>query len=243
MDWYGNEAGGVAYLDSFGAVVDRMAFVFPDELYYGYPKYVWETVSHEVGHTFNLRHDGTSEEAYYLGHADWAPIMGAGFYSPVSQFSKGEYADANNKQDDLATIRKYLNIVPDTHGNTIATASLLTNKTSVYASIGLYDTADVFKINVAGGKVIIKASVISIWDGEGRANLDLSLTVLRYNGAVIAYSSPTTSLEASITINTIAKGTYYVQIKKTGKGTASTGYTAYGSVGQYTLTARFNQFG
>src|SRR5690606_7313066 len=34
----------------------------------------------------------------------WSPIMGAGYGTPVSQWSKGEYKNSTENQDDLATI-------------------------------------------------------------------------------------------------------------------------------------------
>ncbi|WP_305803521.1 hypothetical protein, partial [Thiolapillus sp.] len=55
-----------------------------------------------------MSHDGTSSAGYYSGHGDgfvsWAPIMGVGYYKNVTQWSKGEYPDASQVQDDLAII-------------------------------------------------------------------------------------------------------------------------------------------
>ena len=83
------------------------AWVFPQSLSNN-PKNIAEAVSHEVGHNFSLQHDGVTSTsfqsvancatvtAYYCGHAMWAPIMGVGYYKPVVQWSKGEYAGANH---------------------------------------------------------------------------------------------------------------------------------------------------
>ncbi|MFC4785338.1 hypothetical protein ACT8ZV_12745 [Nocardioides sp. MAHUQ-72] len=62
------------------------------------------TVSYEVGHNFGLLHDGNAHDYYASGHGSWAPIMGAGFDRPVTQWSHGDHAGANNQQDDLAVI-------------------------------------------------------------------------------------------------------------------------------------------
>ena len=243
MTWFGAGAGGVAYLNSFGATEDRTAFVFQKELGDGFPKFIWEATSHEIGHTFGLYHDGDSNTEYYGGHDTYAPIMGVAYNRPVSQFSKGDYLGANNKQDDFWYIRQYLRPTPDYHADSIVNATLLTNKTKVYGTMGIFDKADIFKINVAGGKVFIQADVSAPWGSVPRANLDLSLTILNSKNAPIAYSNPYYTLSAGITVNSVARGTYYVQVKRTGKGTPTTGYTAYGSVGQYSLTAKFNQVG
>ncbi|MEZ6068022.1 MAG: zinc-dependent metalloprotease family protein [Planctomycetaceae bacterium] len=76
--WYGS-AGGVAYIGSFTDNVDRPTFVFEDNLGDGFPKFVAEAISHEVGHTLGLDHDGRTSPAedYYEGHGSgptgWAP--------------------------------------------------------------------------------------------------------------------------------------------------------------------------
>jgi hypothetical protein len=55
-------------------------------------------------------------------------------------------------------------------------------------------------------------------------------------GTLIASSNPTELLSANITAN-VAAGTYYLKIDGVGKGSAlSTGYTDYGSLGQYSIS-------
>jgi hypothetical protein len=64
-----------------------------------------EAAAHEIGHTLGLSHDGVvGGSGYYSGTANglWAPIMGAGYYCSMTQFSKGEYLNANNLEDDMA---------------------------------------------------------------------------------------------------------------------------------------------
>lgn len=44
MDWYGANAGGVAYVDVFGDPFYFPAFIFPVQLNGGAPKVVWEAI-------------------------------------------------------------------------------------------------------------------------------------------------------------------------------------------------------
>jgi hypothetical protein len=82
--------------------------IFPENLGPNGEKYIAEAISHEVGHNLGLNHDGTSTQGYYTGQGSgatgWAPIMGVGYYQPLSQWSKGEYPGANNNEDDLSII-------------------------------------------------------------------------------------------------------------------------------------------
>jgi hypothetical protein len=118
-------AGGVAFLGSFNwfrtaLQTDVPCFVFAST--YASAKFMAEAGSHEVGHTVGLNHDGTdSGEEYFTGHGtgatSWAPIMGVGYYKDVVQWSEGEYADANNNEDDITVISSYLPLVLDDFGD------------------------------------------------------------------------------------------------------------------------------
>ena len=107
-------------------------------------------VSHEVGHTLGLGHDGgTNDDPYFSGHGTggpvwgpfgsgssttgtrWAPIMGTNSVNTLSQWSRGEYNLANNLEDDVAIIAatgsgtNNFGYAPDDHGNSIDNASPL----------------------------------------------------------------------------------------------------------------------
>ena len=80
----------------------------------GSDKIIAEAASHEIGHNLGLSHDGTSTQGYYGGQGAWAPIMGVGYSYSISQWSKGEYFDANNQEDDLQIIQNHgATLVPD----------------------------------------------------------------------------------------------------------------------------------
>ena len=93
--------GGLAYVGVFDEpgshAHDQPALVFAENRASN-AKYIAEATSHEVGHNFDLSHDGTPAQGYYTGHAARAPIMGVGYYKPIAQWSKGEYEGANNLQ-------------------------------------------------------------------------------------------------------------------------------------------------
>ena len=120
-------AGGVAYIGSFNWDNDVPCWVFITS-----GKSGGDASAHEVGHTFDLGHDGRTNpvEGYFLGidNTSWAPIMGAGYYRPVVQWSKGEYDYADNKQDDVAIIASAkfgVGYRGDDYGNTTAAAANL----------------------------------------------------------------------------------------------------------------------
>ena len=90
-------AGGVAILGSFNSTGDTPCWAFST-----FGKDAAEIISHEIGHALTLSHDGrtTPVEEDYAGHGTdpvvgWAPIMGVGYYQPLTQWSQGEYQNAN----------------------------------------------------------------------------------------------------------------------------------------------------
>jgi hypothetical protein len=93
--------GGVAYVGSFTWDSDTPCYVFPRNLDNGHEKYTADAISHEVGHTLGLLHDGKGALPYYAGHGSgatgWAPIMGVGYYRQVTQWSRGDYPGATNR--------------------------------------------------------------------------------------------------------------------------------------------------
>ncbi len=87
----------------------------------------------------------------------------------------------------------------------------------------------------------------SSWAGNQASNLDILATLYDASGAVVATSNPT-GLSASFNNLDIVAGLYYLAIEGTGFGNPAdsgspTGYTDYGSLGQYLITGTLVQAG
>ena len=130
---------GVAYVGTFDNV-DPVGYYQPAWVF---TKTTMSTIiaaqgaSHEAGHTLGLHHDGTSSASYYAGTSAWGPIMGSARHRAISHFSLGEYAGANNTEDDFAVVKA--NGLPmriDDHGSTVGTANALGAQSS-YAVNGV----------------------------------------------------------------------------------------------------------
>lgn len=237
QDWRNRKAGGVAYLNSFRWRRNDPCWVFNKGT-----KGAAEAASHEVGHTLGLSHDGVTDpqKDYYSGHGDWGPIMGASYKPNVVQWSKGEYLNANRKQDDLAIITSgnngftYRN---DANGNGINNASLLKVESNgaVLASkndgiIERNNDRDVFKFTTTGGAVDLLISPASNYP-----NLNIKARLLNKEGNGIQVSNPGDALSARIQKDLNA-GTYYLEVDGVGdKDPLTTGYTGYASLGYYSI--------
>ena len=230
-NWYSANAGGVAYIGSFSWNSDTPCYAFTAQLANG-EKYIAEAASHETGHTLGLYHDGTTAGVeYYSGHGDWAPIMGVGYYKNIVQWSKGEYANANNKEDDLAIIPTYgIPYRADDHGDYIDSATLLTG-TNLSASGLIEDRldADVFKFNSGAGTINMAAT-----PAPRSPNLDIEMRLFDGTGNLLLVSNPA-ALTATLS-TAVSAGTYYIRIDGAGTGDPSTGYSDYASIGQYVLS-------
>ena len=225
-------AGGVAYIGSFAWSSDTPTFVFPNKLGHG-ETLVADVTTHETGHTLGLFHDGVTDgPEYYSGHANWAPIMGAGFFKTIIQWSKGEYDGANNTEDDLAVMLNYGAIYrQDDHGDWIDSATMLSGLTiDASGIIERTGDMDVFGFQANAGNISINVDPASLGP-----NLDILVQILDEDGNSINEDDPYNILPARLNLN-LAAGNYYILIDGVGTGDPNTGYTDYGSLGQYFIS-------
>ena len=240
---------GVAFVGTFGQVDSsaryQPAWVFAYDTGFD-PMIVAQAASHETGHTLGLRHDGQGTYSYYAGTSAWGPVMGSSATRAVSQFSRGEYSGATNAEDDFAVIAAHsLPLRADDHGSSPGTADALGSH-AAYDVDGVIETrtdTDVFALTMpCTSQLNVSATGIG-----AQSTLDLKLDVLDAAGNVVSMSSPTsgyagspptsTGMNASVSLP-VASGSYYLRVDGVGNGNpATTGWSDYGSLGQYHLSA------
>lgn len=264
----GANAGGVAYLDVFNTgsyATYRPGWVYFDNLGPGEESFIAEATSHEIGHNMGLDHDATGSSSYYGGHGgdqtvetSWGPLMGTGYNRNVSQWSKGEYYQANNTEDDLAIIAAKANYRADDVGGTRASARpLVVTGTTVSsttpetdptnsnnANKGIIERTtdmDMFVFVTGSGAVdldVLPWTMLSPARTRG-GNLDVLLELYDNSGTLLMTNNPGAQTSASIQ-TTLPQGRYYLRVKNTGYGSPLTsspyGYTSYGSIGQYFIS-------
>ena len=240
---------GVGYQKSFFDVGDsfKPAVVFHQAGRIG-AHLLADAASQQLGLAMNLDPDGIAG-GEYGGQGDspvngWVPIMADQLSGrPLSQFSKGEYNGATNRQDDFKVITDLgLPLRPDEAGGTIATAKELplqsTSGRSTLAFDGIITSAtdtDVFYIRAGMGLLDVRVDPAAVG-----ANADLVLTLRDPAGNVLQSSNPSQNLSAAVSRQITTPGLYYLEVSSTGEGDpAVTGYSSYGSVGAYALTGSF----
>ncbi len=232
--------GGRAIIGSF-ATEEDLCWVFNSSN----GKVSGETASHEVGHTFDLLHDGDDTTVprtiYYKGieGKPFAPIMGFSVQKPVTHWDKGEYPNSNNNQDDLALITsdKFgIGYRTDDFGNSFNEANSITftADSKIIKKNGIItneNDIDMFTFTTnAAGNVNINVKTVPI-----NGNLDILMRLYDRSGKELGLFNPIDDLNTTFTRN-LPAGKYYISISGIGSGNPKDGdYSAYASIGSYTI--------
>lgn len=261
-------SGGVAYVNVFASSIFsicRPAWIYVNRLNYN-DSYIAEAASHEIGHNLGLSHDGTTSSGYYGGHGggdiSWGPLMGTGYNRNVSQWSKGDYYQANNTQDDLTVIAGKLSYRSDDHAasRTGATPLVVTGGTQIVATTPENDPANTDTTNKGVLERAADVDVFSFVTGDGPVQLDikpwispvgtrggnLDLQVELYDDAgTLLLTNNDADRTTAVIATTLTGGRYYLFVKNSAAGaplaSSPTGYTAYGSLGQYFISGSITE--
>ncbi|MFK8184232.1 MAG: pre-peptidase C-terminal domain-containing protein [Phormidesmis sp.] len=233
--WSGDNVAGFAFLGTFGDSVDTPGFSFSEGRS---TLAIAETITHEAGHMLGLEHDGTTAgEEYYSGHntgfVDWAPIMGGGNAHDFTQWSQGEYNNANNREDDLDIITgNGFGYRADDYGDSLTNAAALSVNGGMAEGYGIIETntdVDWFSFTSSTGNIDLDINPFDLGP-----NLDIMAELRDSVGQVISTFDTLGSLATNVTAN-LNPGQYFLTVTGTGEGNPVTGYSDYGSLGQYSI--------
>lgn len=241
------KCSGLAYVGVFDTIgnlheINQPAWIFTQGVGTN-PKYIAEAITHEVGHTLGLSHDGSKSVLYFPGINGWAPIMGVGFYQPITQWSKGEYLDATNVEDDLSIIISHgLRLRVDEDENNEISAREIKENQSVGGFITSSRDKDYFRF-LAGSSddFTFEANTATL-----SPDLDINMSIypageerkkIVINPPLIIVSTDILDGLSAKTFMSLIKGVSYI-VTIDGAYLLDTNtppYSAYGSVGTYKL--------
>jgi len=245
------QADSVSYMNIFG--FSHTAYFSPTLIYYnnlGSRAAIAEASSHSIGHAMGLSHDSGNGSG--SGMVSWAPIMGVNHRNQVTQWSKGEYRGAVNKQDDIGILIGAIGLRRDDHDDsrfdkgTPLVVDNLGQVTSIHPGMApnhhksenkglIEDQDDIDVFSFTAGKGVVDITVLPAWqayakDSHRGANLDVHIALFDASGRKIAESDPRDETSSRLR-KQVAPGRYKLEIR--GTGNSASAYPGYGSIGQY----------
>jgi len=224
---------GIAFLDSYGGFSTNTAFTFM-LTHHGFSgaagglagwltctaMTIGNTATHEFGHTLNLEH--YSADGLSPGDVKPTAIMATQTGVKRAIWAQGTVESLVAQDDDtvIASARNTFGYRADDHGNTTATATVMSGATA-NGIIENVDTADVdyFRFTAFG------TTTITVDINTYLANLDPVLELYDNQGTLIETAAPANPVDAVIT-RMLPNGTYFARVRSNG---------GQGESGQYTL--------
>lgn len=242
--WLCSTCGGIAYVDVFGmtSMFYQYAWIFPSTTS---SLVGWgAVVSHEVGHNLGLGHDGLGVpltpgySEYYGGAGTWGPLMGnPSSLRAYTQWSRGEYANASNTEDDVSKIAYWTGWAPDVSSSAANAPVLNANGgvTTADEAISSSSDVDVYAVDTTGGRLQVSINQ------SFRTNLVARVTVTAPGGATLADVTPFSSVPTAagwtsqiLATTSGVNGRHLITVRSAAAPTAEFG--SYGSIGYYNLT-------
>jgi MYXO-CTERM domain-containing protein len=211
------------------------------------------TFTHELGHLMGLRHDGATGGVEYfrgLNNFRWCPIMGASTPKTawagqaLFQWSKGEYANANNKQDDLMIISRNLPFrtddIPTSRALIIDDGSRISASEN-FGQIASNTDSDrfTFAVGEGGGRAVL---TIDRTEYVAGGYLDVEAQIQDASGMVLAQGNDMAARTAKLDIM-LPAGEYELIVKGGGEGTPQAGFSNYSSLGYYGISGEITSTG
>lgn len=241
--------------------VGHFTGIFRDRLGYAAP--------HEFGHQFGVGHqyltEGRSFPSTYISNLPkWMSIWNPST-SGILQWTKGEYSDswfesrhlngipiADGATDSLAQIARYVGYRADDHAGFSEYATPLAPNSPTRGMIARNTDTDWFILTPAENSELsieVEPDII-IWTSNRRnSSLDVAVKLYDSNMNLITESNPDDTIVANIRLTTEElegfTSPFYLEVDGVGLGTPLLdqeprwGYTDYGSLGPYTISADF----
>jgi hypothetical protein len=161
--------------------------------------------------------------------------MGVGYDSELTQWSRGEYSDAGNQEDDLDIItgQNGFGYRADDYSDSLNNAAALVMNGSSVENYGIIEQNtdyDWFSFTTTTGNLNLNINAF-----ERGANLDILAELYNSAGQLVQSANPVGALSANFAVN-LVPGEYFLSVTGTGQGSPTTGYSDYGSLGQYSIT-------